>query len=743
MSRIIGIDLGTTNSCVAVLENGAARVLVNAEGGRTTPSLVAFGANGERRVGQSAKRQMVVNPENTLSAIKRLMGRRFADPLIQREQYRLPYRLVELVSGDVGIEVQGIRRTPEEVAAIVLQRMKRIAEEQLGEPVHQAVITVPAYFNEAQRQATRDAGRIAGLEVVRMINEPTAAALAYGLDGCEGQTIAVFDLGGGTFDISILEIGSGVFHVKATNGDTFLGGEDFDRCVVDHLAGLCMEEHGFDPRGDREAAQRLKEAAEAARIELSTEMRTEIHLPFLFADEATPRHLRVSLTRSQLEGLVEGLIQRTIVPCVIALKDAGVGIDGIDAVILAGGMTRMPRIRQTVANFFGLEPITGVDPDEIVALGAAIQAGILAGELEEVVLLDVTPLSLGIETKGGLFNVLIPKNETIPCRVARTFSTATDRQRFASVRVAQGERGLFAANHFLGEFTLTGIAPEERGVPRIEVSFDVDADGLVRVSALDKATGQEQSIHVTASGGLSEEEIARMIAEAERHAAADARQQRLIQALRRADNALHRTRQFVLFHGKGLEPALRAPLAAQVQLLKESLTEESDPESIDAQTERLNALLADSPMPRVTPIVDVAVVAQTCAAPPPKIKSTFRNEEIEPLLLPEVAEPATVGIRPHAFPELAASRRGALESLARTEVSDPLDLEFESGNALDWSFPGEEPEWLAEMPAAWAEDLESWFQPGMPGMEELFAHERMIPSPVGRSGTVASVATFR
>ncbi|NGZ06965.1 MAG: molecular chaperone DnaK [Magnetococcales bacterium] len=597
MSKIIGIDLGTTHSCVAILDNGIISVLPNQEGGRTTPSMVAFAPDGERRVGLTAKRQMVVNPEQSLFAIKRLMGRRFNDPVVQREKKHLAYRVVELANGDAGVQIGEKAMAPAEIAAIILQHMKKVAEENLGETVREAVITVPAYFNEAQRQATRDAGRIAGLNVRRLLNEPTAAALTCGLEQIEGQTMAVFDLGGGTFDISILEIHDGVFQVKATNGDTFLGGEDFDRCVIDHLAETFMAQHDIDPRATRESLQRLKEAAEIARIELSSSLRTEIQLPFLCFDATGPKNLHATLTRAKLEELVEPLIQRTIVPCVIALKDAGLGVDQIDAVILAGGMTRMPKIRQTVAKFFNKEPKSGVNPDEIVAMGAAIQAGVLEGEVRDLVLLDVTPLSLGIETKGGLFTVLIPKNTTIPCQFVKTFSTVQDNQSFVTVRVAQGERGIFAANHILGEFTLDGIPPAARGIPRIAISFAVDADGLVKAGAMDHHTGREQTIRVQASGGLEEAEIQNMIREAEHHAAEDARQQRLVQAINHADALLHRVKQFTLTHTKTLDPVMQAQLQGASRKLHEAIQSETTLETIQQLSCTLDDLLMHTPDP--------------------------------------------------------------------------------------------------------------------------------------------------
>jgi len=542
MAKVIGIDLGTTNSCVAVMEGGKPRVLENAEGMNTTPSIVAFTNDGEKLVGLPAKRQAVTNPLNTLFAIKRLIGRRYEDPMVEKDKKLVPYMIVKGPNGDAWVEAHGKQYSPQQISAFILQKMKETAEAKLGEKVTQAVITVPAYFNDAQRQATKDAGKIAGLEVLRIINEPTAAALAYGLDKKgQSKTIAVYDLGGGTFDISILEIGDGVFEVKSTNGDTFLGGEDFDMKLVNYLADEFKKEQGIDLRSDKLALQRLKEAAEKAKIELSSATQTEINLPFITADQSGPKHLTMKLTRAKLESLVDDLITRTKSPCEKALKDAGLKAAEIDEVVLVGGMTRMPRVQQVVKEVFGKEPHKGVNPDEVVAVGAAIQAGVLQGEVKDVLLLDVTPLSLGIETLGGVFTRLIDRNTTIPTKKSQTFSTAEDGQNAVTIRVSQGEREMAADNKLLGQFDLVGIPPAPRGVPQIEVTFDIDANGIVHVSAKDKATGKEQSIKIQASGGLSENEIERMVKDAESHAAEDKKKRDQVEARNHAEALVHAT----------------------------------------------------------------------------------------------------------------------------------------------------------------------------------------------------------
>ena len=586
MAKVIGIDLGTTNSCVAVMEGKAAKVIENAEGARTTPSMVAFTESGERLVGQAAKRQAVTNPENTLFAFKRLLGRRSDDAMVVKEKGLVPYRIVKGDNGDAWVEARNEKYAPSQLSAFVLQKMKETAEAYLGEPVTQAVITVPAYFNDSQRQATKDAGRIAGLEVLRIINEPTAAALAYGLEKRGSGTIVVYDLGGGTFDVSILEIGDGVFEVKSTNGDTFLGGEDFDKRVIDYLADEFKKESGIDLRGDRLALQRLKEAGEKAKIELSSATQTEINLPFITADASGPKHLNLKLTRAKLEALVDDLIQRTIDPCRAALRDAGLKASEIDEVILVGGMTRMPKIIEAVKNFFGKEPHRGVNPDEVVAVGAAIQGGVLKGEVKDVLLLDVTPLSLGIETLGGIFTRLIDRNTTIPTKKSQVFSTAEDNQTAVTIRVFQGEREMAADNKLLGQFDLVGIPSAPRGMPQIEVAFDIDANGIVSVSAKDKATGKEQQIRIQASGGLAEADIQRMVQEAEEHAEDDKKRRELVDARNHADSLVHSTERNLNEYGDKVAPAVKSEIESDIQAVKDALGSE-DAADIKAKTDRL------------------------------------------------------------------------------------------------------------------------------------------------------------
>jgi molecular chaperone DnaK len=590
MAKVIGIDLGTTNSCVAVMEGGKPKVIENAEGARTTPSVVAFTKDGERLIGQPAKRQAVTNPDNTIFAVKRLIGRRFDDPITKKDTELVPYKIVKGPNGDAWVHAGGKDYSPSQVSAFILQKMKETAEAYLGETVTQAVITVPAYFNDAQRQATKDAGQIAGLEVLRIINEPTAAALAYGLEKDEGKTIAVYDLGGGTFDISTLEIGDGVFEVKSTNGDTFLGGEDFDARIVNYLADRFKEKEGIDLRTDRLALQRLKEAAEKAKIELSSAATTEINQPFITArmegGTTTPLHLVETITRADLEKLVADLIERTIDPCKKALKDAGLDAKDIADVVLVGGQTRMPRVRERVKEFFGREPHTGVNPDEVVAMGAAIQAGVLQGDVKDVLLLDVTPLSLGIETLGGVFTRMIDRNTTIPTKKSQVFSTAEDNQNAVTIRVFQGEREMAADNKILGQFDLVGIPPAPRGVPQIEVTFDIDANGIVNVSAKDKGTGKEQQIRIQASGGLADADIDKMVKEAEQFAEEDKKRRAAAEAKNNADSLIHATEQQLSEYGDKVSPEIRTEIETALAEAKTAV-ESGDP---DQMTEKTNAL---------------------------------------------------------------------------------------------------------------------------------------------------------
>jgi molecular chaperone DnaK len=586
MAKVIGIDLGTTNSCVAVMEGKTPKVIENAEGMRTTPSIVAFTDEGERLVGQPAKRQAVTNPERTIFAVKRLIGRRYDDPMVEKDKKLVPYKIVRASNGDAWVEIEGKSYSPSQISAFILQKMKETAEAHLGSKVEQAVITVPAYFNDAQRQATKDAGKIAGLEVLRIINEPTAAALAYGLDKNKTGTIAVYDLGGGTFDVSILEIGDGVFEVKSTNGDTFLGGEDFDMRLVNYLADEFQKEQGIDLRRDKLALQRLKESAEKAKIELSSTTQTEINLPFITADASGPKHLTMKLTRAKFEALVDDLVQKTIDPCRQALKDAGLSAAEINEVVLVGGMTRMPKVQEVVKQLFGKEPHKGVNPDEVVAIGAAIQAGVLQGDVKDVLLLDVTPLSLGIETLGGVFTRLIDRNTTIPTKKSQVFSTAEDGQTAVTIRVFQGEREMAADNKMLGQFDLVGLPPAPRGVPQVEVTFDIDANGIVNVSAKDKGTGKEQQIRIQASGGLSETDIQKMVKDAEAHAEEDKKRKAQVEAKNHAEALVHSTEKTLAEHGSKVGEGERRAIENAMADLKEAL-KGSDADAITAKTNAL------------------------------------------------------------------------------------------------------------------------------------------------------------
>ncbi|WP_343518898.1 molecular chaperone DnaK [Sphingomonas sp.] len=586
MGKVIGIDLGTTNSCVAVMEGGKPKVIENAEGARTTPSIVAFAKDGERLIGQPAKRQAVTNPDNTVFAVKRLIGRRFDDPITKKDTELVPYTIVKGANGDAWVKAGGEDYSPSQISAFILQKMKETAESYLGETVTQAVITVPAYFNDAQRQATKDAGKIAGLEVLRIINEPTAAALAYGLEKTDGKTIAVYDLGGGTFDISILEIGDGVFEVKATNGDTFLGGEDFDSKVVQFLADDFKKAEGIDLTKDKLALQRLKEAAEKAKIELSSAATTEVNLPFITADQNGPKHLVKTITRADLERLVDDLITRTLEPCRKAMADAGIKANAIDEVVLVGGMTRMPKVRQVVKDFFGKEPHTGVNPDEVVAIGAAIQAGVLQGDVKDVLLLDVTPLSLGIETLGGVFTRMIDRNTTIPTKKSQVYSTADDNQQAVTIRVFQGEREMAADNKLLGQFDLVGIPPAPRGVPQIEVTFDIDANGIVNVSAKDKGTGKEQQIRIQASGGLSDADIEQMVRDAENFAEEDKKRRAAAEAKNNAESLIHTTERQLAENGDKVDDALKGEIQAAIDEAKAAV-ESGDSDAMNEKSQAL------------------------------------------------------------------------------------------------------------------------------------------------------------